>query len=111
MPNLTVSKFLWLFYLENKGDGSDAEASTSEEDLILQDEICKSRLASIKRVQSFLPNVTMDYTNCLGANFIEVYNNTTVHCLIDYIWVPLRAETYMVHEDFFFTYGKLLLVK
>ncbi|XP_078154896.1 protein kinase superfamily protein [Carex rostrata] len=34
---------------ENKGDGSDAEASTSEEDLILQDEICKSRLASIKR--------------------------------------------------------------
>lgn len=64
MPNFTVSKFLWLFYLENKGDGSDAEASTSEEDLILQDEICKSRLASIKRVQSFLPNVTIDYTNC-----------------------------------------------
>ncbi|KAJ4756169.1 Serine/threonine-protein kinase TOUSLED [Rhynchospora pubera] len=34
---------------ENRGDGSDAEASTSEEDFILQDEICKSRLASIKR--------------------------------------------------------------
>ncbi|KAJ3697163.1 hypothetical protein LUZ61_000868 [Rhynchospora tenuis] len=34
---------------ENKGDGSDAEASTSEEDFLLQDEICKSRLASIKR--------------------------------------------------------------
>jgi hypothetical protein len=34
----------------DKGDGSDAETSMSEEDIVLQDEICKSRLTSIKRV-------------------------------------------------------------
>ncbi|AQK62831.1 Serine/threonine-protein kinase TOUSLED [Zea mays] len=33
----------------DKGDGSDAETSMSEEDIVLQDEICKSRLTSIKR--------------------------------------------------------------
>ncbi|KAG2545869.1 hypothetical protein PVAP13_9KG465150 [Panicum virgatum] len=33
----------------DKGDGSDAETSVSEEDILLQDEICKSRLTSIKR--------------------------------------------------------------
>jgi len=33
----------------DKGDGSDAETSMSEEDILLQDEICKSRLTSIKR--------------------------------------------------------------
>lgn len=33
----------------DKGDGSDAETSMSEEDVLLQDEICKSRLTSIKR--------------------------------------------------------------
>ncbi|KAM3278119.1 hypothetical protein ACQJBY_045778 [Aegilops geniculata] len=33
----------------DKGDGSDAETSMSEEDFLLQDEICKSRLTSIKR--------------------------------------------------------------
>jgi hypothetical protein len=44
------------FFLEkmsfclDKGDGSDAETSMSEEDIVLQDEICKSRLTSIKRV-------------------------------------------------------------
>ncbi|GJN23306.1 hypothetical protein PR202_gb10942 [Eleusine coracana subsp. coracana] len=32
-----------------KGDGSDAETSMTEEDIVLQDEICKSRLTSIKR--------------------------------------------------------------
>jgi hypothetical protein len=34
----------------DKGDGSDAETSMTEEDIVLQDEICKSRLTSIKRV-------------------------------------------------------------
>jgi tousled-like kinase len=38
----------------DKGDGSDAETSMSEEDILLQDEICKSRLTSIKRVSIFL---------------------------------------------------------
>uniref|UniRef100_A0A0D9VZ17 Protein kinase domain-containing protein n=1 Tax=Leersia perrieri TaxID=77586 RepID=A0A0D9VZ17_9ORYZ len=33
----------------DKGDASDAETSMSEEDFLLQDEICKSRLTSIKR--------------------------------------------------------------
>uniref|UniRef100_J3LSU9 Protein kinase domain-containing protein n=1 Tax=Oryza brachyantha TaxID=4533 RepID=J3LSU9_ORYBR len=33
----------------DKGDGSDAETSMSEDDFLLQDEICKSRLTSIKR--------------------------------------------------------------
>lgn len=36
--------------LEDKGDGSDHETGTAEEDFLIQDEICKSRLASIKRV-------------------------------------------------------------
>ncbi|OVA00864.1 Protein kinase domain [Macleaya cordata] len=33
----------------DKGDGSDAETGIPEEDFLIQDEICKSRLASIKR--------------------------------------------------------------
>ncbi|KAK9156966.1 hypothetical protein Scep_003540 [Stephania cephalantha] len=33
----------------DKGDGSDVEGGMSEEDFLVQDEICKSRLASIKR--------------------------------------------------------------
>ncbi|PWA57636.1 hypothetical protein CTI12_AA406970 [Artemisia annua] len=33
----------------DKGDGSDAESGAPEEDIIIQDEIYKSRLASIKR--------------------------------------------------------------
>ncbi|WOL03109.1 serine/threonine-protein kinase TOUSLED [Canna indica] len=33
----------------DKNDGSDMETSMSEEDLLIQEEICKSRLASIKR--------------------------------------------------------------
>ncbi|XP_058086728.1 serine/threonine-protein kinase TOUSLED isoform X1 [Magnolia sinica] len=33
----------------DKGDGSDLEMGTLEEDFLIQDEICKSRLASIKR--------------------------------------------------------------
>lgn len=37
----------------DKGDGSDAETGMSEEDFLIQDEIYKSRLTSIKRV-SFL---------------------------------------------------------
>lgn len=41
-----------LFLHEDKGDGSDMETGMSDEDLVLQDEICKSRLASIKRVGS-----------------------------------------------------------
>lgn len=38
------------YYLEDKGDGMDAETGLPEEDLLLQDEIYKSRLSSIKRV-------------------------------------------------------------
>lgn len=38
----------------DKGDGSDAETSMTEEDILLQDEICKSRLTSIKRVIFFM---------------------------------------------------------
>ncbi|XP_043702783.1 serine/threonine-protein kinase TOUSLED-like isoform X3 [Telopea speciosissima] len=33
----------------DKGEGSDAETGISEEDYLIQDEICKSRLTSIKR--------------------------------------------------------------
>lgn len=44
--NLVMS----LSCLEDKGDGSDHETGTAEEDFLIQDEICKSRLASIKRV-------------------------------------------------------------
>lgn len=33
----------------DKGDGSDHETGVPEEDFLIQDEICKSRLASIKR--------------------------------------------------------------
>jgi hypothetical protein len=44
------SKLFLLIFCLDKGDGSDAETSMTEEDIILQDEICKSRLTSIKRV-------------------------------------------------------------
>ncbi|ONK81894.1 uncharacterized protein A4U43_C01F33950 [Asparagus officinalis] len=33
----------------DKGDGNDVESGMSEEDFLIQDEICKSRLASIKK--------------------------------------------------------------
>jgi tousled-like kinase len=45
----------------DKGDGSDAETSMSEEDILLQDEICKSRLTSIKRVKFFGGMVYLHY--------------------------------------------------
>ncbi|KAB2050389.1 hypothetical protein E1A91_A13G255200v1 [Gossypium mustelinum] len=38
----------------DKGDASDAESSTQEEDILIQDEIYKSRLASIKREEESL---------------------------------------------------------
>lgn len=38
----------------DKGDGSDAEAGVQEEDYLIQDEIYKSRLASIKREEETL---------------------------------------------------------
>lgn len=41
-------------YFKDKGDGSDAEPGAQEEDSFIQDEIYKSRLASIKRVSSFV---------------------------------------------------------
>ncbi|XP_073109620.1 serine/threonine-protein kinase TOUSLED isoform X2 [Elaeis guineensis] len=37
----------------DKGDGSDVESGMSEEDSLIQDEICKSRLASIKREEEY----------------------------------------------------------
>nr|XP_043633643.1 serine/threonine-protein kinase TOUSLED-like [Erigeron canadensis] len=37
----------------DKGDGSDAESGAPEEDIIIQDEIYESRLASIKREEEF----------------------------------------------------------
>lgn len=39
---------------KDKGDGADAEPGAQEEDSFIQDEIYKSRLASIKRVSSFV---------------------------------------------------------
>ncbi|XP_038692286.1 serine/threonine-protein kinase TOUSLED [Tripterygium wilfordii] len=38
----------------DKGDGNDAESGTQEEDLVIQDEIYKSRLASIKREEEVI---------------------------------------------------------
>jgi tousled-like kinase len=38
--------------LQDKGDTVDAETGVQEEDFLIQDEIYKSRLASIKRVRS-----------------------------------------------------------
>jgi hypothetical protein len=35
---------------EDKGDGTDAESGVQEEDFLIQDEIFKSRLVSMKRV-------------------------------------------------------------
>lgn len=47
-------KFLTLILFEDKGDAIDAEAGSHEEDFLIQDEIYKSRLASIKRVSCYL---------------------------------------------------------
>ncbi|KAG0503672.1 hypothetical protein HPP92_003744 [Vanilla planifolia] len=38
----------------DKGDGNDAETSMPEDDFLIQDEICKSRLSSIKREEENL---------------------------------------------------------
>ncbi|GMN46970.1 hypothetical protein TIFTF001_016139 [Ficus carica] len=38
----------------DKGDGADAETGTQEEDILIQDEIYKSRLASIKREEEII---------------------------------------------------------
>ena len=52
--SVNISFVIWFFLLAGKGDGSDVEAEISEEDFLMQDEICKSRLASIKRVHLFV---------------------------------------------------------
>ena len=39
---------------EGKGDGTNAESRAQEEDFLIQDEISKSRLVSIKRVSHSL---------------------------------------------------------
>lgn len=43
-----------VLYDEDKGDGTDADTGLQEDDVFIQDEIYKSRLASIKRVSLFL---------------------------------------------------------
>ena len=40
--------------LEDKGDTVDTETGIQEEDFLIQDEIYKSRIASIKRVRSIV---------------------------------------------------------
>ena len=47
--------------LEDKGEATDAESGAQEEDILIQDEIYKSRLASIKRV-SLSPHMIVPYS-------------------------------------------------
>jgi hypothetical protein len=44
--------------LEDKGDTVDAETGIQEEDVLIHDEIYKSRIASIKRVRSTVKSTT-----------------------------------------------------
>lgn len=45
-----------LIHSLDKGDTADVEPGTQEEDLLIQDEIYKSRLSSIKRVSFLYPD-------------------------------------------------------
>lgn len=47
--------------LEDKGDVTDAEPGAQEEDILILDEIYKSRLASIKRV-SLPPHMIVPFS-------------------------------------------------
>lgn len=72
LSNLFVIEYVivldhFFSFFKDKGDGSDAEIGISEEDYLLQDELFKTRLASIKRV-SFGPLVNLwhvSYTHAL----------------------------------------------
>lgn len=58
-----------LSIFKDKGDGADAEPGAQEEDGFIQDEIYKSRLASIKRVSSFVMSCcSFDCYNILILN-------------------------------------------
>lgn len=45
------------FLFVDKCDGSDIETGMSEEDFLLQDEICESRLESIRCVNTFFLSI------------------------------------------------------
>lgn len=47
---LLISNLLLSLFHTDKSDGGDMESGVQEEDFFIQDEIYKSRLASIKRV-------------------------------------------------------------
>lgn len=50
-----------LYMYADKGDGTDAELGGQEEDFFIQDEIFKSRLASIKRVSSLISTLRLTF--------------------------------------------------
>lgn len=52
-----INKALIFCDIQDKGDGPDGENGVPEEDFLLQDEIYKSRLASIKRVSCSIYSV------------------------------------------------------
>ncbi|KAG8098155.1 hypothetical protein GUJ93_ZPchr0013g34326 [Zizania palustris] len=71
----------------DKGDGSDAENCMSEEDTLLQDEICKSRLTSIKREEEQYLRERDRYE--LEKGFSEVYK---AFDLVEYKYVACKLH-------------------
>lgn len=70
---------------EDKGDASDAESSAQEEDVLIQDEIYKSRLASIKRVSLYLQVVALSDILKEHNNYVEF----SLHIFHDWVMVFL----------------------
>lgn len=94
--------FMLLLCLEDKGDGSDHETGIPEEDFLIQDEICKSRLASIKRVGfcslCLVPTLPFVLKSSSFPRFTYYVNHSTLSgsiCLsIDDVgfWISFRRK-------------------
>lgn len=73
---------------EDKGDASDAEASAQEEDVLIQDEIYKSRLASIKRVSLSVQVIALSDILKEHNSYVEV----SLHILHDWVMFLFRRR-------------------
>ncbi|KAK9068112.1 hypothetical protein SSX86_012223 [Deinandra increscens subsp. villosa] len=73
----------------DKGDGTEAELGVSEEDVIIQDEIYKSRLASIKREEETYVRERDRYELEKGTTYTEVYK---AFDLVEYRYVACKLH-------------------
>lgn len=57
----------------DKGEGTDADSGFQEDEVIIQDEIYKSRLASIKRVCCYLSAYFLLLSISNSLNILNIY--------------------------------------